>query len=169
MPGGSKLIPFRVCSSSCVTSRWIINVRLIYSVGVDSPCIRRRIGTTRERVQSEGQFCRVYQTGPPALTASPCDCCHDKGLAPQSVAKSGIPLFPPPREDHCGFFHRLPDCSACGGGGRRRSRIKEKSGFIFRFVPAALLLSCWSSSLAHSLALLLSSPPSSFLQLSAPK
>lgn len=121
-----------------MTSQWIINLHLIYSVCMDSPCISRRIETTRERVQFEGQLCRVYQTPPPPLTASPYYYCHDKGLAPQSVAKSEIPLFPPPREDLCGFFHRLPDRSACGDGGPCRSRIREKSGFIFRFVPAAL-------------------------------
>lgn len=105
---------------------------------MDWPCIRRRIETTRERLRFEGQLCRVYQTPPPPLTASPYYYCHDKGLAPQGVAKSEISLFPPPREDLGGFFHRLPDCSACGDGGPRRWRIREKSGFIFRFVPAAL-------------------------------
>lgn len=118
--------------------RWIRNLRVIYSICIDSSCISRRIETTRERVRFEGQLRRAFQTPPPPLTASPYYYCHDKGLAPQSVAKSEIPLFPPPREDLCGFFHRLPDCSACGDGGPRCSRIREKSGFIFRFVPAAL-------------------------------
>lgn len=113
--------------------------------------------TTRERARFEGQLCRVHQTGPPALAASPYYYCHDKRLAPQSVAKSGIPLFPPPGEALCGFFHRLPDCSACGGGelGRRADL----------FSASYQLLCCCPAGAPGSLSpRLLSSPPSSSSQ-----
>lgn len=71
---------------------------------------------------------------------SPYYYCHYKGLD-LSIAKSEIPLFPPPREDLYGFFHRLTDslshcrllfCSSLG-------MVCElgKEGFIFRFIPAA--------------------------------
>lgn len=75
---------------------------------------------------------------------SPYYFCHYKGLDP-SIAKSEIPLFPPPKEDLCGFFHCPTDlilssfsdystvfCSSLG-------LVCElgKEGFIFRFIPAA--------------------------------
>lgn len=71
---------------------------------------------------------------------SPYYYCHYKGLD-LSIAKSEIPLFPPPREDLYGFFHHLTDslshcrllfCSSLG-------MVCElgKEGFIFRFIPAA--------------------------------
>lgn len=71
---------------------------------------------------------------------SPYYYCHYKGLY-LSIAKSEIPLFPPPREDLYGFFHCLTDslshcrllfCSSLG-------MVCElgKEGFIFRFIPAA--------------------------------
>lgn len=71
---------------------------------------------------------------------SPYYYCHYKGLD-LSIAKSEIPLFPPPREDLYGFFHCFTDFLSlwwllfCSSSGMVCELGKE--GFIFRFIPAA--------------------------------
>lgn len=158
MPGGSKLIPLG--ADFIVRDRPVDYkppLDLQYGLGVHQD------GDHQERPGLEAGLCRVYQTGPPALTASPYyDYCHDKGLAPPPFKVLQSQKYRSSRHPEkiiADFSTDFLTARPCGGGERRRrSRIMEKSGIIFRFVPAALLLSCrssWLSPLLSSSLLLL--------------
>lgn len=128
-------------TSRCETRRWIINLHLINGVGVG---LRLRPPCTGLGVRVSAAGC--VELGRQRSSTSPYYYCHDKGLDPR-VPKSRIAIL-------------FADFPRCGGGGDRRWRVRERSGFIFRYVPAAFLLSCRGASLSRPSSPLLSSPRS---------